>query len=148
METGQARRCQGKTKAGKPCRAAATKGGLCFFHANPKKAAELGRIGGRSRGAARTQESDPLPPLDTAIGVRDTISQVIANILSGKVDPSVGSGIAPLLNLQLRSIDRTDLDRRLRLLEEEKREAAELPDGGDLDPVRTSPLNKNGRTKT
>jgi hypothetical protein len=40
-------RCQGQTKGGKPCRAAATEGGLCFVHANPKKAAELGRVGGR-----------------------------------------------------------------------------------------------------
>jgi len=42
-------RCQGQTKAGKPCRAAATSGGLCYFHANPNKAAELGRIGGRNK---------------------------------------------------------------------------------------------------
>ena len=42
-------RCQGRTKSGKPCRAAATAGGLCFFHANPNKASELGRIGGRSK---------------------------------------------------------------------------------------------------
>jgi len=36
-------RCKARTKAGKPCRAAATAGGLCFFHANPEKASELGR---------------------------------------------------------------------------------------------------------
>jgi len=37
--------CRAKTKNGKPCQAAATEGGLCFFHANPKKASELGQIG-------------------------------------------------------------------------------------------------------
>ena len=37
--------CKAKTKKGSPCRAAATEGGLCFFHANPNKAAELGRVG-------------------------------------------------------------------------------------------------------
>jgi len=39
-------RCKAKAKSGKPCGAAATAGGLCF-HANPDKASELGRIGGR-----------------------------------------------------------------------------------------------------
>ncbi|MGO8807844.1 MAG: DUF5763 domain-containing protein [Candidatus Sulfotelmatobacter sp.] len=29
--------CQALTKSGKPCQAAATSGGLCFFHANPCK---------------------------------------------------------------------------------------------------------------
>jgi hypothetical protein len=41
-------RCNARAKSGKPCGAAATPGGLCFFHANSKKASELGRIGGRS----------------------------------------------------------------------------------------------------
>jgi hypothetical protein len=39
-------RCKGQTKSGNPCRAAAIAGGLCFFHANPNKTSELGRIGG------------------------------------------------------------------------------------------------------
>jgi hypothetical protein len=34
-------RCSGRTQKGEPCRAAATPGGLCFFHANPNKASEL-----------------------------------------------------------------------------------------------------------
>lgn len=33
--------CKAVTKAGKPCRAAATQSGCCYFHANPAKAAEL-----------------------------------------------------------------------------------------------------------
>ncbi len=40
--------CSGKTKQGRPCRAAATESGYCYFHTNPDVAAELGRIGGRS----------------------------------------------------------------------------------------------------
>jgi hypothetical protein len=40
-------RCKAIAESGKPCRADAAEGGLCFFHANPDKASELGRIGGR-----------------------------------------------------------------------------------------------------
>lgn len=64
--------CKGTTKRGEPCRAAATAGGLCFFHANPNKAPELGRIGGRSKGQAAAEITDPLPVLNDAIAVRDT----------------------------------------------------------------------------
>jgi uncharacterized protein DUF5763 len=60
----QAHRCKAKTKSGKPCRAAATAGGLCYFHANPDKASELGRIGGRSNRHSASEAADPLPALD------------------------------------------------------------------------------------
>jgi len=52
--------CKALTKKGQPCRAAATAGGLCFFHANPNKASELGRIGGRSNGKFLANNSEPL----------------------------------------------------------------------------------------
>ena len=60
-------RCKAKTKRGESCRAAATEGGLCFFHANPNKAAELGRIGGQKKGQARAEAAAPLPTLDNAV---------------------------------------------------------------------------------
>lgn len=38
-------RCKALTKSGKPCRAAATAGGLCFFHANPNKRLSWAELG-------------------------------------------------------------------------------------------------------
>jgi len=123
-------RCKGVTKKGEPCRAAATAGGLCFFHANPNKASELGRIGGQSKGfvacdtAAHPllsledptfgprrkgvdlgQPSPPLPLLDDAIAVRDTLEQLIVDVRAGKVHPKVASTLAHLINLKLRALD-------------------------------------------
>lgn len=119
-------RCQGQTKSGKPCRAAATSGGLCFFHANPNKAAELGRIGGRSKGVhAAGEDADPPAPLETATAVRDTVSRLIAAVYSGKLRPSVAGALAPLLNLQLRTIEKTDIEVRIAALE---RQLAEMED--------------------
>ena len=124
-------RCKGRTKAGKPCRAAATAGGLCFFHANPNKTSELGRIGGRSKRPAAA-EGDPLPRLDTAIAVQDTLARVISEVYSGKLDPRVAVGLAPLLSLQLRAIRTADLEleRRLAKLEKSRADAAGGPDDG------------------
>jgi Family of unknown function (DUF5763) len=123
-------RCQGKTKSGKPCSAAATTGGLCYFHANPKKASELGQIGGRKNRHVQPGSADPLPPLDSAQAVRDTVARLIADVYSGKLSPRIATGLAPLLNLQLRVIDTTDVQRRLRDLE---RQSAAEHQKRDLD---------------
>jgi hypothetical protein len=110
-------RCQGQTKSGNPCRAAATAGGLCFFHANPRKAAELGRIGGRKKSRPPSEAPDPLPRLDKVSAVRDAVEKLIADVYAGKLHPRVAAGLAPLLNLQLRAVGVTDLEQRLEKVE-------------------------------
>ena len=115
-------RCKGKTKQGKPCRAAATAGGLCFFHANPTKASELGRIGGRKNRRVPADAADSLPTLDNALAVQDTVARVIADVYSGKLNPRIASSLAPLLSLQLRAIDSSEMERRLAALEKQTAE--------------------------
>ena len=114
----RANRCQALNSEGKPCGAAAMPGGLCFFHANPKKAAQLGRIGGRSHGRAASALADPLPKLDTLIAVQETISQVIGEVRAGKLDPKVAASITPLLHLQWQVLEVTTALRRVAELEE------------------------------
>jgi len=120
-------RCKAIAKSGKPCQAAATAGGLCFFHANPKKASELGRIGGQSnRHAAET--FDAVPKLETPTDVRNAVSQLFADVRAGKLPARVAASLAPLLGLQLRAIETTDVKRRLAKLEQEAA-ANNNPDG-------------------
>ena len=52
------------------------------------------------------------------MAVRDVVTQLIADVYSGKLQPRVAAGLAPLLNLQLRAIEATDQDRRISRLEE------------------------------
>jgi hypothetical protein len=80
-------RCSGLTKKGKPCRAAATEGGLCFFYANPEKAAELGRIGGR-RNSRVIGVLDPLLDLDSVTAVRDAVKTNDHGSLCRQAPPS------------------------------------------------------------
>ena len=96
---------------------AATVSGLRYFHANPNKAWELGRIGGKSKRSAASESVDPLPKLETAMAVRDAVAQLIADVYAGKLHPRVAAGLAPLLNLQLRAIETTGLERRMAKLE-------------------------------
>ena len=93
-------RCKALAKSGQPCRAAATQGGLCFFHSNPDKASELGRVGGRGNRRAAGENADPLPTLDNALAVRDTVARLIADVYGGNVHPRIAAGLAPLLNMQ------------------------------------------------
>lgn len=117
--------CRARTKAGKPCQAAATEGGLCFFHGNPKKAAELGRIGGQSKRPQVIEDPTLLATLDNPLAVRDVLARLIRGVLSGKLHPRIAAGIAPLLNLQLRVIEAVDIERTAeierRLAEVEKK---------------------------
>jgi len=99
--------CQALTKKGKPCRAAATEGGLCFFHANPNKAVELGRIGGKKNGRMLVG-TEPLPTLDNAMAMRDTVARLIADVYAGKLHPRIATGLAPLMHLQLRVLEKTE----------------------------------------
>jgi len=98
-------RCKAVAKSGKPCRAAATAGGLCFFHANPNKASELGRIGGKSNRHATTGVADPLPKLENAVAVSNALGQLFADVQAGKTSPKVATTLAQLLSLQLRAFE-------------------------------------------
>jgi general stress protein YciG len=112
-----AQRCKATTKQGEQCRAAATGGGLCFFHANPNKASELGRKGGMSNRHVANLAVDPLPAMATIGDYKEVIARLIADVHAGKVDPKVASALAPLLNLQLRAISDSDLAQRCERLE-------------------------------
>lgn len=110
-------RCKGMAKNGMPCRAAATAGGLCYFHANPQKASELGRIGGRRKRPTVPENGEPLPTLNSAVAVRNTVDRLIADVYAGKLHPRIAGGIAHLLQLQLRVLDATDMEERIAKLE-------------------------------
>jgi hypothetical protein len=124
-------RCKGRTKAGTPCRAAATAGGLCFFHANPNKASELGRIGGRGKRHAAAESGDPVPALDTVIAVVEAGARLFADARAGKVSHRVAASLVPLLNLQMQAIKTADLEQRLAKLEQQSK----LRDGTSDDPA-------------
>jgi len=108
--------CRAKTKNGKPCQAAATEGGLCFFHMNPKKASELGQIGGR-KNRRRTVEMDPLPALEDAMAVRAMLQRIIWETYSNRLSSRTAATLGPLLNGLLRIIETTEYEQRLAKIE-------------------------------
>jgi hypothetical protein len=117
MPNDKSNRCAGITKTGKPCQAAATDGGLCFFHANPNKASELGRIGGRKKHNPGVENTEA-PEVKTAIDLQNLVERLIADVWTRKLDPRTAGGLVPLLGLRLRTLEIFDLDVRLKKLEQ------------------------------
>ncbi|MGA8311871.1 MAG: hypothetical protein WB755_17690 [Terriglobales bacterium] len=89
-----------------------------FFHANPNKASELGRIGGRRRSSLSVQSTEALAAVETAIDLKNMVARLIADVSTGKLHPRTAAGLVPLLGLQLRTIEIADYDVRLRKLEQ------------------------------
>jgi hypothetical protein len=56
-------------------------------------------------------------PLDNVIAVRDAVARLIADVYAGRINPRTAAGLATLMNLQLRAIETTDLERRLAAVE-------------------------------
>jgi hypothetical protein len=104
-------------KDGKPCRAAAPEGGLCFFHANPKKASELGRMGGL-KNRTKVTEIDSLPALDSPSKISAFLDWVISETHAGHLRPRVAATLGPLLNARLRAIELTNMELRIKQLEQ------------------------------
>jgi hypothetical protein len=111
--------CNAKTTAGKRCRAAAVKGGLCSLHADPKLAAEMGRRSGQARRTKDllAQERAELSPPRTAQEVRVALGEFISDVRSKRLDPKVAGILGSLASVLLRSIEASDLEMRLAALE-------------------------------
>lgn len=134
-------RCKALTKAGKPCRAFATEGGLCFFHGNPNKPSELGRIGGRRNRHVFADAVDPLPTADTALAVLNNATQIINDVYTGKVHPKIALSLERLLSLKLRAIEILELEW---CAERARKQSAEAQQEGPMRGNGVAPVLNSG----
>jgi hypothetical protein len=57
--------------------------------------------------------------LDNALAIKSMVARLINDVYTGKLHPRIAAGLAPLLNMQLRAIEMTDLELRLAKLEKQ-----------------------------
>ena len=107
--------CRGKTKTGAACRAPASAGGLCYFHANPDNAKVLGQIGGRKN--RRSVVDLQVPDNMSAADLRNVTAQAIRLLLSGEMHAREAVALAQLCNSLHRVIPSADLETRVTMLE-------------------------------
>jgi hypothetical protein len=140
-----AKGCKAFTKSGNACRAAATPGGLCFFHANPNKAAELGRIGGRNKGRIPAEIALALPNLDTAAAVTKALEQLIQDLYAGKIDHKVAATLAGMMNMLRASKEAIEMQSAIAELRKQLAEAENSPSkvtvAGEAPPEPRTTLN-------
>ncbi len=110
-------RCGAVTKAGNPCTAPASAAGLCYFHANPGAAAEMGRKGGLKNRHVVPDDNVELPPLNTAEDVKLMLAKLAQDVRCRRVEPRVATSIGQIANSLLRAIETADLEKRLAKLE-------------------------------
>jgi hypothetical protein len=111
--------CSAKTNAGESCRAVALKNGLCALHADPRRAAELGRKSGRVR-RSKSSEEQPQPelaPPQNPQEVRTALGQFISDVRAGRLDPKRATTLGYLATVLLKSIEVVSVEERLAALE-------------------------------
>jgi hypothetical protein len=109
--------CGGKTKTGAACRAPAGPDGLCFFHAHPDLARNLGHIGG-------LKNRSPVRELSTheslsGANLQHILSEAIREVGSRKMTPRNAAALAQLSNSLHRVLPTADLERRLARIEQQ-----------------------------
>lgn len=114
-------RCKAIAKNGNQCKAAATDTGLCFFHSNPRKAAELGSIGGKRNRRPSAWIPDPLPPLDSARSVVDDLNRIYDQVSTGAITPKVGNTLLQVIAAKERMTQKLLLERQVAELQSDLR---------------------------
>jgi len=108
--------CQAQTKSGSACKAKATSNGLCSMHSDPKRAAELGRKSGEARRAP--EAFIVLPQPRTAVDVHGALGQVFSEMGSGKIAIKLGTSLAYVASVLLKTLEVSDHEVRLRAIEQ------------------------------
>ena len=112
-------KCKANTKAGQPCKAIAVNKGLCTFHADPQKAVELGRRGGRkNRHYSAKPDTEGLVVPRNVEDVKNLLAETMAGIHARRLDPRIGSVLGYLGTALLKAMEATDLEKRIAILEQ------------------------------
>lgn len=110
-------KCIARTKSGNVCRATArADSNLCAFHADPNRAADLGRMGGlKNRHYVDTEVTIALPtsPED----VKNVLAQAMVDVRARRLDPRIASALTSMSTALLKAFESTDVERRLAQLE-------------------------------
>jgi len=112
-------KCQATTKAGRQCAAPAVRGkNYCSLHADPERAATLGRKGGaRNRKVYHGDVSNVAVP-ESAGDVKRILAETMADVRAGRTDPKLGTTLGYLGTALLRAFEVAEFEQRLEQMEQ------------------------------
>ena len=112
-------KCQATTKAGRQCAAPAVRGNaFCALHADPDRAAALGRKGGARNRKVYDGDVHNVSVPESAGDVKRMLAEAMADIRAGRMDPKLGSTLGYLGTALLRAFEVADFEQRLEKLEQ------------------------------
>jgi hypothetical protein len=111
------RRCEASTKAGRPCHAPVVERGLCFFHAFPARAVDLGRRGGRNNKKRIEHHDLRERSLKTLGDVASLLEETINQVRFGQIDLRASNAIGFLAGTLLKALEKSRIEERLGHLE-------------------------------
>jgi hypothetical protein len=114
-------RCSAFTKSGARCGAAPTPTGLCFFHGNPNKASELGRIGGKRNRRLKEENAYPVIKVEGTASASARIESLYHEVETGSIKPPVANVLIKLTDLQVRVREKTVIEDEIAKLREQLR---------------------------
>jgi len=79
--------------------------GLCYFHANPDKATELGRKGGLRHRHVYELPSEAIAPPESPADVKRMLAETIAEVKAGRLDPKIANTVAYVGTVLLRAYE-------------------------------------------
>jgi hypothetical protein len=110
--------CEHKKRDGSQCKAPAlTEKTCCALHAEPGRAAELGRRGARQRGVYSADNLKDFAAPKSAADVCELLAESMIEIRHGKLDPRVANALGYLSASYLRALEVSDLEARFSALE-------------------------------
>jgi hypothetical protein len=98
--------CGKKKAGGSQCRGRALTGKkYCLIHSEPRKAAELGRRGGRRRTVYSADDLNDLPAPKTPADALELLAQSMVDVRMGKMDPKCGTTLAYMMVAYLKVME-------------------------------------------
>jgi hypothetical protein len=126
-------RCKALSKSGKSCGAAPTSTGLCFFHSNPNKASELGRLGGKLNRRRTGESARSFTNLDGADSASERLECLYQEVKTGSIRPTVANVLMKLTDLQVRVREKTIIEQQIEELHEQLRTLKSMINTQDIE---------------
>jgi hypothetical protein len=113
-------KCEAMSRSGRQCQAAALRGKKkCSLHADGERAKKLGAQGGSAkRGGLTVQDVMELCAPENATDCRKLLGVSIAEVRTGRMSTGMAHAIASLAGVFLKASDQSDLEERVRRLED------------------------------
>jgi len=116
---GERASCKAIAKNGEPCKAAPMHSGLCHFHENPNRAAQLGRLGGQKNRREKSSSAHAFPKMAGCESALEILQGIFEASRAGSMRPAVANILIKVVNLQTEVWVKTRVEQQIAELQKQ-----------------------------